>query len=222
MAEKIFLLVNSVANIFLLIAFVFSLFITKKTIGHSVFFLIPIYLFFAFVINIIEVLDSIGISKFSIFNEFCNLIFVVIHFLFLTTYIIKSIDINKQTGLLKVFQAIFIFTISFMAYFDFFNHTYYSATATNIGVMILCIFYYYNMLKNITFFKIGCNSTFLIITGIMFSSCFLIPIILFGNYIRSVYSLDTFYYLAILAPLGSMVMYIFFIKAFLCIKSQEI
>ena len=222
MAEKIFLLTNSIANIFLLLAFIFSLFIAKKTKWHSSFFLIAIYLFFAFVVNLISVLDSIKITKFSFLIEFFNLIFALIHFLFLTTYIIKSINIKNQTGFIKAFQAVFIFTISFMAYFDFFNHTYYSATASNIGVMFFCIFYYYFMVQNVTIFKIGYNSTFLIITGIMFSSCFLIPIILFGNYIKSVYNLDTFYYLAILAPLGSLIMYLFFIKAFLCIKSQEI
>ncbi len=144
--------------------------------------------------------------------------FVFFHYIFLSRFIFLVIGTFFKDKVLKYIFIIISFIVIVLLIFDFKGQTYYSATAVNIGLLIYCLFYFSSLFRENPILDLLNDPSFLIISGIFFGSCVGIPIYLFGIYLKNSIPQDIFHTIIIIGPISSAIMYIFFIKAFLCIK----
>ena len=127
---------------------------------------------------------------------------------------ISRTDVSKKNN----FENFFITTISILliigSIYDFFYGKYYSATISNVSLLIICISYYLKLLDNPPENSLKEIPDFFIVTGVFLGSALLTPILIFGNYLKSELDDSNYFLIAIIAPLSSILMYLFFIRSF--------
>ena len=220
MSEIIFDIIYQLANVALLICLIFSFYISKRKYKSRSYRIIHWYLVIALFNNVIIDVVRFFIPMYLNYSFFFLLLFSTFHFSILTFYII--ILLNKKSLLISIFYFLIISVLFYYNYYDIQNSTYYSATISNIGLIFFSLIYYFDLIKYSSKLDLKVQPSFFVISGIFFSSALMLPILLFGGYLHLILNSNLFYLLAILAPISSISMYIFFIKSFLCIRRIKV
>ena len=144
---------------------------------------------------------------------------LLFHFGFLSRYI--YIEVNKKAAFRYTAICFFIIQIPFV-YFDIINHTILSFSVTNGCLFILCCYYFYYLFLAPPILNLFKEPSFWVCCGILLGSGLLIPFYSFSRDISKIITnLNAHYLLGTLSTLGYGIMYIFFIKAYLCILLQR-
>jgi len=218
MAQNLFFIVFEIANVLLLlITILFFIYYSKFKIDDD-YKILVIYLFGASFVNITsEILRITHFQSNQVVRIF-TLLFNSFHLMCLGRFIffeLKKIKQFKYYSFIKVL-VILIYLIIFCM--DINYKTYYSASVTNILLILLSVIYYYNLLDYLPTLNLKVNPSFLFITGIFFGSSLLTPILLFGKYLRSILNIENYFLISIIAPFASIIMYLFFLKSILCLR----
>lgn len=215
MSELVFNIVYSLADLLLLILLISSFFVVNKPHSIKQFSIFQIYLILCSIDNsVLEILrfyNCLGKFNWIIFE----LIFSSVHYCLLSLFLIKQLKRNPKY-LNFIYVSIFIFLIVFN-FIDYKNSTYYSASISNIGLIIFCVIYYLDLLHGDFDINLRRDPMFLIASGLFLGSGSLTPILLFGNHLWFLLDSETYYWLAILSPTSSIIMYFVFFRSFLCI-----
>jgi len=220
MERKIFLIVYQTANIFLYVSVFWHLYKKQKNIIPKVFNNILIYQvitsFFLIAADLVyfKILDSsLTLNKVQLF-------FPLFHFYFLSSFIKQNFSDAKNRHTTNfIFFATIILLISFLI-IDSDEYNYYTATVSNVGLICLVLVYYKNLLSGKLDITINKSATFYLNTGIFISSGFSIPIYLFGKLLESRLNSGVFYFISILAPVSSIILYLFIIKSISCLNQK--
>jgi hypothetical protein len=215
MGKIIFNLFYNIANFSLLGCLIFFFINVKKIKTKKEFYLILVYLIISSVVISFFDLEQKKIMRYN-FNFFnVQLFYSLFHFSILTYFIQSQLNIKKSVYLVLFF--FFISVIFLFIYFDIKNGSYYTVTLSNFLLLIFCLLYYFYLFKYLPVVNLDSDPAFYAINGIFFSSAMLIPILLFGNYLRTILNVEQYNYVGTIAPLASIVLYLFFIKSLLCI-----
>lgn len=217
-------MVNIVFNIFFELAnllLVISLLLTfikffKNKLPNNFAFLL-LYLVISSVEYLIFELNRFSILIFFDNQKLVDLFFALIHFLLLAFFILTEIKMKRKIILYFLYYSIGSI-ILVLIYFDFIKSSYYSVTVSNLGLIIFSTLYFNSLMRTEHNNYIGQSSSFYIISGLFLGTSMLLPIILFGLYLKSILNPDAFLLISILAPISSILMYSFFIKALLLKK----
>ena len=212
MEKRIFYSLFESANILLLITFFFI--INSLRFKKSSFRSLVIYISIALIAYTISDLIRFGFLKFD--GLLIMLLFGFLHYLLLGLFIIKNLIVKLQR--VSVFYFISLPLLLIALVYDCKYNSYYSASIANIFLIILCTSYYQNIFNNSIDIDLKSNPSFLIVNGIFLSTSLTIPIILFGQYLKSVLSLEKYYLIASIGPISSIILYCFIIKATRCLK----
>ncbi len=157
-----------------------------------------------------------------IFLKKIKLFFPSFHFIILGLFVCKWFKnrIYKNHGNIIIYFFTFLLFVGFLL--DLKKYSYYSVAISNLGLIILCSFYYYShVITKVE--ALNYNSfSFISISGIFISSGASLPVYLFTNIIDKSLSEELFFSISIIAPLSSLILYLFFFKSFLCLKHQKI
>ena len=162
-------------------------------------------------------LNRFSILTFFENQKFIDLFFGLIHYLFLAFFIKREIIGNNKNLNNLIFYVIGII-ILIVIYFDKIKSTYYSVTVSNLGLILYCSIYFNSVMKSGYEHLSNKTPAFFIISGVFLGTSMLLPIILFGLYLKTILSPNAFFLISTLAPISSIIMYSFFIKAILSIK----
>lgn len=144
------------------------------------------------------------------------------HFLILSSMIciIKKPMIGKW--ILPI--AYVWFVLSILSYFLFFyNEIEVFQGLVNIGLLLLSIYYYYRLFGMKESFRIFNDFSFYAVTGVFCGMILALPITVFSFFFKNSKAISHATYLGIFSAgaLGYILMHLFFIKAFLCLKVQK-
>lgn len=201
----------------LVVAFLITLLKLFKNGKQAGYIILIIYTSISVFIYIIQELLSAGIFEKNMFTWFLVLLFVVIHTLLLSLYQVIYVFQKKF-----IFQIIFIaglITLIIFTLFDFLNNNYYCVTFSNLFLIGMSLFSYKEFLKIKEPIALNKNHSFIVVNGIFYSSCLSLPIYIFGNLIRGSISSNAYYYVSIVSPLSSIILYYMIIRSVLCIRT---
>lgn len=198
----------------ILVSFIISIFSKNdKTYMHGFFFCILIALLVS--INTI-------CCKFVFLYDieicfFIQSILILLDLTFWTLFFLKLLnDIKKH----KIIKILFIITLSLALYILNYNSTGKSnlhvAALLNICKTIFCILFYHNLFKKISNQNILLEPSFWIVNGLIFYSCLSIPLYGLNSYIKLQFSPLIYYNILSISNMLIIIMYLFFIKAYLC------
>jgi hypothetical protein len=220
MERIIFLIVYQTANILLYVSVFWHIHKKRKYIIPKAFNGVLIY---QVVTSLMLIISDLVYFKFVdnlIALNKAQLFFPLFHFFFLSSFVIKSSSEsrNKLFTNCVFFATILLLIVITIVDSDKFN--YYTITVSNVGLIILVLIYYNNLFygkKDITLNK---SASFFLNTGVFISSGFSLPIYLFGKILESRLSSGTFYFVSILAPVSSIILYLFIIKSISCLNQK--
>jgi hypothetical protein len=177
------------------------------------------YSLVAVIIALLFWLDVIDVISNSCYNNI-NKISLLFHFGFLTIFTYKAIKQNaKQNIGRKLFYFLSIIVVGSII-LDFIIKTHYSYAITNMCLIIVCLYYYNRLFKNIPILNLGRDSSFWVITGIFFGMSLNIPINIFNEFLFHRIPKTSYLLLISISFIGYGLMHLFFIKSFLCLTHQ--
>ncbi len=142
------------------------------------------------------------------------------HFSFLSFTLSQKI-IKK--GLLKSFTKIqYSYLLGILILLVTYDSGKFNSVAygvTNTGLFIICLIYYIQLFNHKSERRLSIEPFFWIVNGIFFGAGIAIPIHLTGNYFYKSLPPDTYYTITAIGPFAYLVMYLFFVKAYFCMKS---
>jgi len=145
-----------------------------------------------------------------------NNISLLFHFSFLAFFIIQVIP-NKKFFFLKVlFFIFFSLIIYFLTTKPLKDYNSSAFAVANLGLVIFCIIYYYQLFNNIPILNLRNEASFWVITGVFFCMSINIPI---NSIIDYLWGKIPYSYLSFFTSVGVLcysIMHLFFIKACLC------
>ena len=219
MSDNFFLTINIVTDFFLLLTFLFSLYKLPANCKNSGYIYILSYLFFASFFCIFNELHFYKIITYNII-QFAPL--ALFHQFILVKFILFEINkISRRSYLELIFYLLIVVQIYFY-YFDFINNSFYSASFSNISILLYCIVYFYLLFSNEINYDLKLNYSFLTIVGIFLSTSLISPILLFGKYFFQTLSRKEYHLIASIGPIASLILYLFIFKAVLCMEKKNI
>jgi hypothetical protein len=168
-------------------------------------------LFFALLSLVETFITGIKISPFLLNFS------LIFHFIFLGTFIIKTMPQSSLTMWLKI--IFIIFTLLIVAYifsYNFFKINNKAYSVSNFALTIICLFYYYQLFKKPPILSLKEMPSFWIVSGVFFGMGINTPfsaIVDFFKYKPNILNHVFFY---VLMTNGYIIMHLFFIKGFLC------
>jgi hypothetical protein len=142
-----------------------------------------------------------------------NALSVLFHFIFLSRFIYLACAKKKLIIILCLF---FFVIIIFFVIYDLINNSYYSISFSNASLFVLCIFYFYYLFISSPVIYLLKEPTFWVCCGIFLGSGILIPAPALMKYI-TIHFDELKYFNVVFGYLGFAIMYLFFIKAILCL-----
>lgn len=216
MGETFYFRLSDLVNIIYLFSFVTSLRLVRNNS-------IPVYMkgfYWYTTLNIcIAVLRGLERHFHLIPQELFRitiLLSLLFHFAFLSLFISQFYSTKKEKDYFKILFWLFIVSVIIFIIIDIIYHYVIAFGITNTGLFIFCIYYYYQLFRNPPTLNLLRESSFWIITGILFGMSTTIPIFFMGGYLYHNLPRNIFYSIATIAPFGYGIMHLFFIKAFLC------
>jgi hypothetical protein len=150
-----------------------------------------------------------------IFSHHVNTISIFFHYFFLGRFIYIVCDKVKPV---KMTAIVFFIITTFFIVYDFIHLSFIALSVSNASLLVLCLFYFYGLFISKPKLKLTKEPSFWICSGIFFGSGFIIPSTILMKHFAFYFS-DLKYFLAMFSCLGFAMMYIFFIKAFLCLPT---
>lgn len=160
------------------------------------------------------------LKSFSIIS--IRLYFAIIHCSVLFYFLFLSLLLHKLLGRKRIFIGL-IFLVSLILStiitIDILYFSSYSSAVANSFLLIFCIYYFFYLFKNPTIPVLFRHPGFIICCGILIGSSLIIPFAFLNKYLISLHvSKDSLYLIGSLAVISHLIMNLFFIKAFLCIR----
>jgi hypothetical protein len=150
-----------------------------------------------------------------LFVHYINEMSIFFHFTFLSRFMYLSSDRNR---LVKSLIIIFLLVIAVFVIYDCINSTFLALSISNAFLFVLGLFYFYTLFKSSPKSRFSRDSSFLICCGIFLGSGVMILAPALQRYADN-YRSGLGYLLAVLGNFGFAIMYLFFIKAFLCLPT---
>lgn len=202
----------------ILIAFIIALLIPKNNKAYMKGF------FFCILIALLVSTNSICFKFFFLYNnEICFFIqstLFLFDLLFWTLFFLKLLTDAKNHRIIKI---LFILTLSLAVYIFYYNSTDKSnlhvLALLNICKTIFCVLFYHNLFKKMSDQKILLEPAFWIVNGLIFYSCLSLPFYGLSGYIQQEFSPLIVNNIFSISNMLIIIMYLFFIKAFLCTTS---
>ena len=177
--------------------------------------------FFCSLIALLASINTICGTLFFVYNrQICFLIQNILNLfdlLFWTLFFLKLLQ-EKESS--RKIQFLFIGTTLLAIYLLYFNNidkpNLHVLALSNICKTIFCIFFYRKLFKNLPDQNILLEPSFWIVTGLIFYSCLSLPFYALNNYIRTQFSPLLSYNIFSISNMLIIIMYVFFIKAYLC------
>jgi len=201
-----------VANLFLFLSFLY--FLTRS--GRKTF---PINLKMVFNYQIIAIVTNLIdiVSRYFLYQKISLIILLIFtgyHLVFWIYFILSAL---KKMEIYKFKRLVIFFSLaisSIFIAFDLINNSYYLGSLSNILVFLFCILYYCFIFYKTPDGEDGFQSNNnLIINGVFISSIIIFPLLLFGKHLKVILSENDFYYIALFAPISSIVLYCYFTAA---------
>jgi hypothetical protein len=212
MGKVIYQIVQSLMFCLYLTTFIIAFTFPKKRetpIYMKMFYVYPLvgsFVTFIIFLNAYNVLPYV-------FAHHINLASVFFHYIFLGRFMYIVCDKNQS---IKVIAIIFFVVITFFIVYDFLNVSYTAISISNSFLFVLCLFYFFSLFIAPTKVKLFQEPSFWVCCGIFFGSGFIIPSTALLKYL-TFNSISLKYLYGLIALIGFAIMYIFFIKAFLCL-----
>ena len=204
-----------IGTVVILISFVMAIFIpvNKRAYMKGFYF----YSLIALLISGNTILSSIfliySLRIFYIIQSvlaFCSLVFWIFFF----HKVLNDYTLKKIIQLL--FLCTFLLTICLL-YFSSSNKPNLQIVAlTNMCQAIFCIFFYYNLFKNLSSQNILLEPSFWIVAGLIFYSCLSIPFYALNSYIKQEFPSIISSKIFSISNIMIIIMHLFFIKGYLC------
>ena len=158
--------------------------------------------------SLLEIKRAFGHNNWNFIESFC-LIQSFAHFILLFLFILNE-EVKKMKKRLFVGSTIFIFFLfAFSIYLDQKYQQFYSITIANFGLIISSIIYFKKLLKRNPDIDLKKSPTFLIAIGTFISSGISMPIYLFARHLKMTLDLNTFLFIASIAPFATIVLHSF-------------
>jgi hypothetical protein len=165
------------------------------------------------------------LNRFDVFMSYpsylTTFIFSFFHFSFFSLLLISITGGIKKNPIIFLIFLFFSLIVLISIYFDTLYHKYFTPSVGNLGLTIISAYYFVNLFKEKSVINLYKDPGFYIATGLFFSSIVMIPILLFFDYFRSHFGTNIFYLISSIAPISSLLLYGFLIKAVLCIRTQQ-
>lgn len=215
MEKNIFYFLYHFADLILLITFLF--WIWKYAFKTKSVRFIFYYLASALIILSIKELMNFGVFK--QFN-WLMLIFGFLHLFFLGLFLLRN-PVRVSKWVVFLFSAL-VFLNLLVILFDVLNNTWYSASFTNVSLIVLCIVSYNKLFRNSNNIETFSKSSIMILNGIFLSTAFCTPLILFSKYFDSILNEQQYYLVACIGPISSVILYLFIFNSARCLEKAPI
>jgi len=209
MEKNIFYILYELANVLLLITFIFS--ISRFKIRS--FRIINFYLTVTLILLAIKEFMNFGLIK---YNGLLMLVFGFSHLCCFAFFIMQQPI--RFSNRMKYLFLVFIFLNFLVLFFDHSNNSWHSASSTNILLIAICATSYSNLFRRSIDIENVSKSSLLILNGVFLSTALCTPIILFSQYLESILTIEQFYLVACIGPISSIILYYFIFKALKCLK----
>ncbi len=160
-------------------------------------------------------------NRFQILGLISNLS-VFAHFIIVGRFIVLQIDNKPSRSIISFFHLIIIGFLFLMFFFvsSFNNLSTLQIFVSSLCLFIFCMVYFFKILKNQTkdLGDIRISPEFWIISGVFLSMGLLIPIPIVFNMLRQSSTKDLIRVLSIINCSCYIILHLFFLKAYLCLK----
>ena len=218
MSDKFFLLANLTTDLVLLFTFFYSVTKLSKYKRQKNYLLIVIYLLIASIFCIVNELRYYKLVRINI-NYYIP--FALIHQFVLIKYIMIEIDKLLKSKFLEALFYSFIFIQFGFYYIDYNNESFYSASFSNFSILLYSVIYFYILFNNEISIEHIPKYSFLIIVGIFISTSLIFPIMIFGKYLFETLNKAQYHLIASIAPIASLIFYLFIFKSILCLEKTN-
>lgn len=199
----------------ILFSFILAILIPTEKTGYMKGF------FFCPLISLLVSLNSISSRFFFLYtiekNFLIQSILQLCDLLFWALFFLKILKDKKDY---RKIQILFTSTLLIAIYLICFNRTnnpnLHIHALSNMCKTIFCVFFYNNLFKNLSNQNILSEPSFWIVTGLIFYSCLSLPFYALNSYIKLQFSPLIFSNIFSISNMLIIIMYLFFIKAFLC------
>jgi len=199
----------------ILLAFIISLIFSKSNKAYMNGF------FFCVLIGLLLSINTIISRFFFLYDKQISFLIqntlFILELFFWTLFFLKLLRDAKNK---RIIQTLFITTLSLAFYILYYNSTDQSNLHVlgllNICKTIFCILFYHNLFKKISDQNILLEPSFWIVNGLIFYSCLSIPFYGLNNYITLQFSPLISNNIFSISNMLIIIMYLFFIKAYLC------
>lgn len=150
-----------------------------------------------------------------------NSLSLIFHFTYLSYFISKVLNVKKLKQILVSLFAIFFCIITVLLWREDLNEPVnYIFSISAIGLTIFSILYYYQIFISSPLPDLLKEPSFWIVTGVFFSMSLHIPISMIIDELFYKIPYSTYLLLSCILVFSIIIMHLFFIKAFLCVKKR--
>jgi hypothetical protein len=213
MESYIFWSIYSVANFLLFYCFILS---TRYLRHGSIYTILAFYFLVTLVVVLLNTLSSLNLLVLNnTYLLYYNLFFTCFHFFSLSQILKFKIENKIIVGSIQIIGLLtFIF---FIVFTDTYRSMFSIATTSNILLVFLSLLYY-NDFQSRSDLLSSDDIFFNIATGIFLSSGMLTPILIMSKFLKEILTRDSYYIVSCIAPISSIVFYVFTIKFLKCTK----
>lgn len=148
---------------------------------------------------------------------------IIFHYTFLSLFVLRVIPSSANNIIYKIVFYIFLSLILIVLVInDYSKNNFDAYSIANFGLLIFCLFYYFNIFNNIPDLNLLNDASFWIITGVFFAMSVHLPSFFFMSYLYDKIFMDSYRPLMSIPRICYGIMHLFFIKAYLCaIRPQK-
>jgi hypothetical protein len=218
--DKLNITVALIGTGVILIAFVVSLVYSKNNSVYMKGFFLCIL--FALLVSINTICGRLLLLYNTRICFSIQSIYILLDFIFWRSFFLRLLKDKKINKIIQILSALSLSTaIFFLCYNSKNNSNLHVLALINICKTLFCILYYHNLFKNISDQNILSKPSFWIVTGVLFYSCLSLPFYGLNIYIKLQFPPLLSNNIFSISNMLIIIMYIFFIKAFLCTTSQR-
>ncbi len=175
------------------------------------------------VIVLIPVFIDINITKrFFLLKTIVINFSILFHYLFLSLFIKKLIVFELNKNFVNLIFWILLVLLFYSLSKDISSRVNIVAyIIANFGLIIFCLFYYYQLFNSLPSIDLIKEPSFWIITGVFFTMSVHIPILASMSFLKNKISQNSYFLLAGVTTFCYSLMYLFFCKAILCTIHQK-
>ncbi|CAN5741360.1 hypothetical protein BH11BAC4_BH11BAC4_15890 [soil metagenome] len=166
---------------------------------------------------ILVIIVSYFLNNKESYVSILNNISLIFHYSFLGLFIIRVLPNKPNQILAKITFTVFLALIFFLLItYDNTQRNTLAFGIANFGLMLFCLWYYFQLFNTIPIFNLLREPCFWIITGIFFSMSIHVPIFFSMGYLKNKISFQNYRLLIAVSLFCYGIMHLFFIKAYIC------